>query len=160
MKANQSSSSLAERRVLLAGIGAASPIDDDLGWLASRRRRAAERGRWVSPRWNFIAVLAGLGVIAVTIEALPTIGVPASAAIARNAGAASPSTPAPASATPSRRTVAATTTPPRDDVAPPDTRSLAERVALFPVLQAEAALDAADEGARPAGGARRTRSRI
>lgn len=132
MNANQSQRSLAERRVFLAGIGAASPIDDDLGWLASRRRRAAARGRWMSPRWNLVAVLAALSVVAVTIEALPTIGVPASAA----------------------------TTPPRDDAASRDTRSLAERVALFPVLQAEAALDAADEGARPAAGARRARSRI
>ena len=131
MNANQSQRSLAERRV-------SSPdrrrVPDRRRprWLASRRRRAAARGRWMSPRWNLVAALAALSVVAVTIEALPTIGVPASAA----------------------------TTPPRDDAASPDTRSLAERVALFPVLQAEAALDAADEGARPAAGARRARSRI
>jgi hypothetical protein len=160
MSANRTSRSLAERRVFLAGIGAASPIDDDLGWLAARRRRAAQRERWMSPRWNLVAVLAALGVIAVTIEALPTIGATASTAIARDAGVASPSMPPSASATPSERTLAAAVAPPRAAAAAPDTRSLAERTALFPVLQAEAVLEAADERTRPAAGVHRARRQI
>jgi hypothetical protein len=68
--------------------------------------------------------------------------------------------PPSASATPSERTLAAAVAPPRAAAAAPDTRSLAERTALFPVLQAEAVLEAADERTRPAAGVHRARRQI
>ena len=93
-------------------------------------------------------------VVATTIELLPTLGTAPQAADAQ---------PAVATATvpqAARRTVTATTAAPHDGDASADTRSLAERVALFPVLQAEVALEAAGDDAGTAAAAPRVRRRI
>lgn len=151
MKATKS---LAERRVYLAGIGAASAIDDDYGRLAVCDGKAPQAGRRIGPRWNLAAAVAAFAVVATTIELLPTLGTAPQAADAQPAAAAA------TASQPTRRAVAATTAAPHDGDASADTRSLAERVALFPVLQAEVALDAAGDDARTAAAAPRVRRRI
>lgn len=151
MKATKS---LAERRVFLAGIGAASTIDDDYGRLAVCDGKAPQARARIGPRLNLAAVVVAFVVVATTIELLPTLGTAPQAADAQPA-AATATVPQTA-----RRTAAAAPAAPHDGDASADTRSLAERVALFPVLQAEVALEAAGDDAGTAGAAPRVRRRI
>jgi hypothetical protein len=146
--------SLAERRVFLAGIGAASTVDDDYGRLHVCDGKAPHPGRRIGPRWNLVAVVVAVAVVATTIELLPTLGTAPQAVDAQSAAATAPAPQA------ARRTAAATTAAPHDGDASADARSLAERVALFPVLQAEVALDAAGDDAGTAAAASRVRRRI
>jgi hypothetical protein len=151
MKATKS---LAERRLFLAGIGAASTIDDDYGRLHVCDGKVPHPGRRIGPRWNLVAVVVAFAVVATTIELLPTLGTAPQAADAQSAAATAPAPQA------ARHPAAATTAAPQNGDASADARSLAERVALFPVLQAEVALDAAGDDAGTAAAASRVRRRI